>query len=138
MKPLVVFPDPIVVALRALREDGFLADPLVAATGATVSRKMPERNADTVAPSVLVANDGDAGTGFWPVSEDALLRVTVWDRDPVRASALARRARAYLMAHPGAADSRGFARGTTPLPATDPDDDTPLSSFTIIARLRAE
>jgi hypothetical protein len=137
VKPLVVFPDPIVVGLRVLRGD-FLSLPEVAATGATVSHKMPARDADTVEPSILVANDGDAGTGHWPVSEDALLRVTVWDRDPVRASWLARTARAHLLADPGAADSRGFTRGSTPLPATDPDDGTPLSSFTIIARLRPE
>lgn len=138
MKPLVVFPDPLVVGLRVLREEGFASVPEVVASGATISRSMPERTLDTVEPSILVANDGDAGTGHWPVSEDAVLRVTVWDKSAHRASRLARLARAHLLAYPGDATSRGFARGTTPLPSTDPDDGTPLSSFTIIARLKAE
>ena len=137
-RPLVVFPDPIVVTLRALRSGGFRDDPLVSTTGATVTRTLPDRDADTEAPSVVVANDGDAGDGFWPVSENALMRITVWDRDAHRAASLARLARAYLLANLGGAGSRGVRGGTLPTLSTDPDDGTPLSSFTIIARLKAE
>lgn len=137
-KPLVVFPDPIVVGLDALRDGGFADLPEVAATGLTISATLPERDADTEEPALVVANDGDAYSGFWPVSENAILRVTVWDADAFRAGRLARLARAHLLAYPGGPGSRGFTRGTLPLPATDPDDDSPLSSFTIIARLRAE
>lgn len=135
-KPLVIFPDPIAVGLRALR-GAFAAHADVASTAATISRTMPNRTADTEAPSVLVADDGDAGSGYWPVSEDAVLRVTVWDASPHRAGHLARLARAHLLTYPGDADSRGFTAGTRPFPSTDPDDETPISSFTITARLRA-
>lgn len=133
-KPLLVFPDPIVVALRVLRTAFAATLP----SGSTVSRSLPARTSSTASPSVVVADDGDAGTSRWPVSEDALLRVTVWDNDPHRAGRIAASARAHLLADPGAADSRGFTGGTRPLAGTDPDDGTPLSSFTIIARLRAE
>lgn len=137
MRPLLVFPDPVVVTLGVLR-GAFLALPEVAATGVTISHAMPARTADTIAPSILVADDGDAYTGSWPVHEDALMRVTVWDRSPFRAARLARLARAYLLADPGSPISRGFRAGARPFPSTDPDDATPLASFTITARLRAE
>lgn len=136
-KPLLVFPDVVVVTLTALRGD-FARHPEVVASGATISRKMPARTAETAEPSILVADDGDAGTGVWPVSEDAIVRITVWDNDAHRATRLARLARAHLLAYPGAAGSRGFTGGIRPFSSTDPDDATPISSFTLTARLRAE
>lgn len=136
-KPFLIFPDPIIETLRVLRGP-FLADPEVAATRAKVSRTMPKRTADTVDPDVLVADDGDAFTGAWPVSEDVIVRVTVWDADGARAGRLARRARAYLLAYSGDSRVRAYRAATHPLTTTDPDDGTPLSSFTITARLKAE
>lgn len=133
-KPLVIFPDPLVVALRALRGPFALTLP----AGASISRTLPKRDAATSAPAVVVADDGDAGSGSWPVSEDALLRVSVWDNDFARAGQIARTARAHLLAYPGDGASRGFTRGTRPLTGTDPDDGTPVATFTIIARLKAE
>lgn len=135
-KPLIVFPDPIEVGLRVLR-DGFASHPEIVGSGLTISRTMPARTADTVAPALRVADDGDAGTGYWPVSEDAVLRVTVWDASAYRASRFARLARAHLLAYSGDVASRGFTAGTRPFPSEDPDDATPLASFTITARLRA-
>jgi len=135
-KPLLVFSDPVEVGLRVLR-GAFAAHPEVAGLGLTISHKMPDRDADTAAPAIRLADDGDAGTGRWPVSEDAVLRVTVWDASPFRARRLARLARAHLLAYPGDATSRGFTAGTRPFPSEDPDDATPLASFTITARLRA-
>ncbi|WP_353950003.1 hypothetical protein V6K52_10125 [Knoellia sp. S7-12] len=85
----------------------------------------------------LVADDGDAGTGAWPASEDAVVRVTVWAPDAHDASGLASRLRAHLLAYGGDAASRGFAGGSRALPSLDPDDGSPLATFTVTARLRA-
>lgn len=136
-KPFVLFPDPIAESLRVLR-DGFLADPDVSPTGATVSRSMPSRTADTAAPAVLVALDGDAGSDYWPAGADALMRVSVWDADPFRALRLANLAQAHLLAYPGDAKVRDYRFNGIPFPTTDPDDGSPVASFIIIARLRAE
>ena len=133
-KPLVIFADPVTVALRVLR--GAFAATLDA--GDTITHSLPKRDVDTLTSAVIVADDGDAGTSVKFVAENAILRVSVWDKDAHRAGRIAASARAHLLADPGAADSRGFTGGTRPFVTNDPDDGTPVSSFTIIARLRAE
>lgn len=134
-RPFVVFADPIVEALRVLR-GALVIDPDLAESGLTAHRTMPERTVDTAAPVVVVTDDGDAGSGYWPVSEDALIRVTVWASSPYRAHYLAGRLRAHLAAYGGDARLRGFTAATRALSATDPDDGSPLTSFTATARLR--
>lgn len=137
MKPLIVFPDPVLVTLTALRTGGFLADPVVAEANPTVTRTLPERDSTTTRPAITVADDGDAGGGS-RVTENATVRITVWDTDAHRAKHLARLARAYLVAYPGDALSGGFRDGTRPFTTTDPDDGTELASFVITSRLKPE
>lgn len=134
-RPLVVFPDGAEETLRVVR--GLLAlDVELAESGLTAHRTMPARDVYTAAPALLVADDGDAGTGFWPVGSDALMRLSVWASSPYRAHYLARLTSAHLMAYAGDARVRGFRFASRPFATTDPDDGTPIASFTITARLK--
>lgn len=136
-RPLIVFPDAVVEVLRVVRASVLTVEE-VSATSAVASRTMPKRDSSTTRPDLLVADDGDAGTSYWPVTSDALMRISVWDNDSHRAGRLARLTSAHLLAYKGDSKIRGFRSASRPFTTTDPDDATPLASFTIIARLKAE
>lgn len=136
-KPVIVFPDAVLVGLTALREGPFADLPEVVAADLSVSRSIPDRDVYTAHPALSVSDDGDAG-GTNRVTEEALLRISVWDMDAFRGLRLARLARAYLLAYGGSPASRGFSDASHPFSTEDPDDGTPLASFTITARLRPE
>lgn len=138
MRDLAVYPDPVIVTLDALRNGGFLSDPVVAQGEVKISRSLPARDSTTSRADLVVSDDGEAYEGSSEITEAALVRVSVWDNNAFRATEVARYARAYLLAYLGDARVVDFRRGTRPLPTTDPDDGSPLTSFTIIARLKAE
>lgn len=125
----VMFPDPRLAALTVLRA--------IAPNDATYGTKPLDAFADAASPTmpyVMVAVDAV----FRPRTplETATIRVTVWHDDEFACNALARTLRANLLAYEGGADVRSFGALTGPIPTSDPDTGTPLSTFTVAARLR--
>lgn len=131
MKPLVIFPDPMLAVLEVLRER------LPAhVEGVTLGTKTPDPDKGEPAslPYVLVRQDGAWGT--YPVQETATVRLTVWAGSEARALAVVRTARALLLAYEGGAKVRSFGNLTAPMPTEDPDTGAPLGYCTVAARLR--
>lgn len=130
-KPVVIFGDPLMGTLDALRSrmpgyDGT----------ATYGTKQPTTAADgsPVRPYVMVAVDRMSGQ--YPAFAVATVRVTVWHTSESRALQLAMRARAVLLSDRGNNHVRHFGEGIGPNPLTDPETNSPMCSFTVAARLR--
>jgi hypothetical protein len=132
MRLRVVFPDPLMVALGILR-----AEPSTT-YGGTVKfgTAFPEDRPANAQGLPYVRLSVDSRDGFYPVTATAALRVQVWHTSEDKAVQLAERLKAVLLSHPGDANSRGFSEGVGPLPATDPDNGSPLAYFTAALRLR--
>lgn len=132
------FDDPVLAVVEALR--GLLAgrtEPFAA--GATVGTLLPFTRA-LEAPSlpyVHVRLDASAPQyGRSGALEVASLGVSVWGRTDYDTLALARLCRALLADYGGDARVFSLTPLAGPTPTNDPDSGSPLSSFTLAARLR--
>lgn len=127
MKPRVIFPDPRLVALGILRS----FQPTIKA--GTIDPEQRDKDKQGL-PYTKVSVDG--GTGQYPVTSNARVRVSVWaasDKDAVDKAQLYR---AVLESFPGDASVRSLGNSNAPLPATDPDNARPMAFFSIDIRLR--
>lgn len=132
MRPLVTFADARIATLDLLRER--LAS---YAPSATAGTKTPEELGTNYpgAPYVMVALDASAPDPNGVV-ETVTVRVAVWGESDAAGQALAQTAHALLLAYEGGVDVRSFAERTGPVPTGDPESGSPLSSFTVAARMR--
>lgn len=131
----VIFPDPILETLKILRAElpGYVATADVDAGSVQVE----EANAAGVTlPYLMVALDD--GETRYPVTSDALLRLTVWAAEDWRALEIGQIARAILRDHRGSKVRSYGDPATVPIPSTDPDSGQPLAIQTITARLKPE
>ncbi|GAA4981236.1 hypothetical protein [Actinopolymorpha pittospori] len=125
-RPIVDFPDAILATLGVLR---------ARVASATFGTKAPEEYPTApAAPYVAVAVD--SSTVRYPVTETVSLRLAVWGVDDASGYALARHLRAVLLAYEGGPEVRSYGPLTGPIPTTDPATGSPLSTFTVAARLR--
>ena len=135
MKPLVVFPDVqsaaagILRTALAVRSEEYAAD-------ATVGTRVPgDRSRETPhLPYVMVRLDASLPHGSM-ANARCTLRVTVWHADPDQAHDLAQLCQGLLLVHDGTV-LRSIRPATGPLPATDPDSQVDLSTFTVTANSR--
>lgn len=131
--PLTIFPDPILATLEVLRAT--LPDFYPDAVIGTVHPEFQETGGPGL-PYVRVALDGTFGQH--PVTQEATVRVQVYDAHPSEALAIAQLTRGLLLAHEGGTKLRSFGALTGPILTTDPDSATPLAYVTVSARLRPE
>lgn len=137
MKPLVGFADPE-VATKDLLKRLLPSRPEPCATGAAVGLSLPaewDPRSPTVAPFVQVAWDGTP-LQLSVARQFATVRVTVWHRNTTNAKNLAGLCQALLLADHTGGDITGYAFLTGPQPATDPDNDADIASFTVRAVVR--
>ncbi len=133
MKPAVVFPDPMLAVLEILR------DRLPATEAATLSlgTLSPDEFADGAFPGKPYAMVRlDFASTRYPIVETATIRVGVWGDSEAKGLRLAQVVRAVLLSYEGGSKVRSVSPLTGPYPTEDPDDGTPLSYFTVAARLR--
>lgn len=131
----VTFPDPILETLKVLRAE-FPAYVETADVDCG-SLQIEEANAAGVTLPYLGVFLDDDDTRY-PVTSDALLRLTVWTPEDWRALEIGKVARAILRDHRGS-KIRSFGDPSTgPIPSTDPDSGQPLATMTITARLKPE
>lgn len=133
--PLTVFGDAQAAAASAVRNAMAVRGEPYAA-GATVGTRVPDSRTpeDPHLPYVLVRLDADLPH---PSMADTrtTLRVTVWHQNPDQAHDLAQLVRALLVTHTGPV-IRSVRPLTGPIPATDPDSEIDLSTFTVSASVR--
>lgn len=129
--PLTTFPDARIETLAVLRA----LLPAHAPT-ATAGTKTPEQLGDRYpgAPYLMVSLDAASTT--YPVVERATVRVAVWGESDASGLALAQLARGLLVSYRGGSGVRSFSTLVGPTPTDDPDSGSPLSYFTVEARLR--
>ncbi|HEY6117187.1 MAG TPA: hypothetical protein VI172_14640 [Candidatus Dormibacteraeota bacterium] len=135
MKPLAVFPDVQSIGAEILRTA--LADRGEAyAVGVSVGTRVPgDRTPETPhLPYVLVRLDASIPHGSM-ANARCTLRVTVWHEDADQAHDLAQLCQGLLVIHDGTR-LRSVRPAMSPLPATDPDSDIDLSTFTVTANVR--
>lgn len=102
--------------------------------GVVVSTKDPPVvNSAPAVPYVKISIDTSDRTAR--LNLRASVRVVAYHRDEGLCSSLARLCEALLLAS-GSADIRGFSPLSSPKPAEDPDTATPISFFTVAAKLR--
>lgn len=135
MKPLVVFPDvqsATASVLRAALEGR--SEPY--AEGAAVGTRVPgDRSPETPhLPYVLVRLDLTLPHGSM-ANARCTLRCTVWHQDADQAHDLAQLCQGLLLVHDGTV-LRSVRPATGPLPATDPESDIDLSTFTVTVNVR--
>ena len=135
MKPLVVFPDVQSAAAGILRTALAVRSEVYAAD-ATVGPRVPgDRSPETPhLPYVMVRLDASLPHGSM-ANARCTLRVTVWHADPDQAHDLAQLCQGLLLVHDGTV-LRSIRPATGPLPATDPDSQVDLSTFTVTANSR--
>lgn len=124
-KVAVVFPDAMLSILNILRA----AFPEIRFGTIT-----PEEMRDAPVPYVMVRTDGSSTR--YPIVETTTIRVSVWHATEAQGIALAQRLLAILLVHSGDEAVRSVSMLTGAFPTSDPDTGSPLSSFTIAARLR--
>ncbi len=134
MTELVVFDDPLLVALGVLRTNPLLA----AVDGIGFGTKTPDDlGADYPgAPWVSVVNLYTDPSGY-PFTERATLRVSVWggqEVDEAQAFRLCQAVRAVLASADGPHGSITPQAG--PFTSEDPDTETPFAYFDAVIRLR--
>lgn len=129
---LYVFPDAQVQIGLVLRDA--LSDRTESYVhGASVSGEAP--SAKLSAPVVQVAVDGE--DGVWPITAEALVRITSWHPGGrTAAHNLAQLCRAILMAHSGEIVQR-ITRGGGIITDRDPDIGDHFATFTVTATLRS-
>lgn len=127
MKPRVAFPDPRTVALGILRA----YQPSIKA--GTIDPEQRDKDKQGL-PYIKVSVDG--GTGKYPITSNARVRISVWAASEKVAVDKAQLYRAVLESFPGDANVRSLGNSNDPLPATDPDNARPLAFFSIDIRLR--
>lgn len=128
MTPRVTFPDPLLALLTILRAE---------VPDATFGTRLPEDFDHLTRPGLpYVLIRADATFTRYPIVETATVRVTVWHTTAAAAAALAQRVRAVLLSYPGGPDVRSVAQVSGPVPTIDPEGGTPLSTFSVAARLR--
>lgn len=127
MKPRVLFSDPRMVALGILRA----FQPTIKA--GTIDPEQRDKDKQGL-PYVKVSVDG--GTGTYPATSNARVRISVWAASDKAAFDAAMTYRAVLESYPGDASVRHLGNSNDPLPATDPDNARPMAFFSIDIRLR--
>lgn len=131
MNTLVRFPDPLSATLDVLR-----ARVPALAAGVTFGTLRPEVKKDGGPRLPYVCLSVDTVTGQYPVVSSAVVRVAVWGTSDAKGLDLARVCHAVLRAYEGDSKVRSFGQGTDPIPTSDPDSGSPLSYFTVSARLK--
>lgn len=127
----VVFPDPMLATVTYLRP---VLAARIEAVAEGVSVGTLEAAPDGSLPYVSVRLEGSSMT--LRVAETVTLRVRVWHTSEARALALAQLCRALLLTFAGSSGVRGYSPLVGPVSVSDPDNGTPLASFTVAARLR--
>jgi hypothetical protein len=131
VKPLVVFPDPILATLELLRERVSPHYPNVS----FVSRDYDESDPDNPGRPYLVVRQ-DGAYGQHPVTRTAALRLVAHETSEAKAYRLASVCQAVLLAYEGGVKVRSYGDLTGPIPSKDVDSGEPLAFFTVAARLR--
>ncbi len=134
MRPAVTFPDPMLAVLEILRD----RLPATEAAPLSLGTLTPEEFAEGAFPGkpyAMVRLDA-ADPALYPVSEVASIRVGIWADSEAKGLRFAQVVRAVLLAYEGGSKVRSVGALTGPFPTEDPDDGTPLSYFTVAARLR--
>lgn len=134
-KVLTVFPDVQAAGAGVLRtaltgrSEPYAAD-------ATVGTRVPgDRSPETPhLPYVMVRLDLTLPHGSM-ANARCTIRVTVWHEDADQAHDLAQLAQGLLLVHDGTV-LRSVRPATGPLPATDPESDVDLSTFTLTVNVR--
>ena len=135
MKPLAVFPDVQSAAAGILRTALAVRAEEYAAAVQVGTRVPEERSPETShLPYVLVRLDA-ALPHRSMANARCTLRVTVWHQDADQAHDLAQLCQGLLLVHDGTV-LRSIRPATGPLPATDPDSQVDLSTFTVTANSR--
>lgn len=129
--PLVVYPDPVKVALDYLRP-ALAARDEPAAAGTTVTARIP--NPRPTGPLVVLRAAG--GTSPYLSADRPRLDVQVWHSDEYHAAALAQLVRGLLLAMPGEGPVRRVADFLGPTPIPDPESGQPRYLFTVEITLR--
>lgn len=135
VKPLVVFADAQAAAAEVLR--AALTDrPEPYSSDATVGTRVPgDRTPETPhLPYVLVRKDADMPHSSM-ANARVTIRVTVWHESADDAHDLAMLCQGLLLVHSGPV-IRGVRPATGPIATVDPDSDTDLSTFTVLANVK--
>jgi hypothetical protein len=130
-----VFPDAQAAAADVLR-DVLTGRPEPCTAGVTTGTRVPDGRSpeDPHLPYVMVRIDADLPHSSMADTR-VTLRCTVWHADADQAYDLAQIAQALLVVHAGPV-IRSVRPLTGPIPATDPDSEVALASFTVSASVR--
>lgn len=130
----VTFPDAVLETLKVLRAElpGYVETADVDCGSLQVEDAT--QSPDVSLPYLGVFLDDDDTR--YPVTSEALLRLTVWAAEEWRALEIGKIARAVLRDHRGATVRSYGDPSTGPIPSSDPDSGQPLATQTITARLK--